>query len=210
MVQKRSKSARSVNFQFISRKMCTRLGQRPGSQTVTSFFRKTNQSHDGTFHPDFCVSAAGRADIRLFRRTKDTEISWGCGHIHWCHCLRFRKPATARFLSKINNSTSSHSDNASLFSVSVRSSSFSSASSCRRFFWIVKDNVLPDNVLLLRCLERGMVGVGGISILQLLQNTNDLAEACVNCNHFDIQSRRGDIIGPPFRGSWSCRLSALV
>ena len=63
----------------------------------------------------------------------------------------------------------------------------------------------------------------GHAILQLLQNTNDLAalrcvsaqmaelarsepqdgqvDACLNFHHFDIQSRRGDI-NHPSRGSW--------
>ena len=38
------------------------------------------------------------------------------------------------------------------------------------------DSVLLDNVLLLPCVERRMVGVGGISIVQLLQCTNDFVE----------------------------------
>ena len=33
-----------------------------------------------------------------------------------------------------------------------------------------------------------MVKVGGISILQLLQNIDDVVEARVNFHHFDIQS----------------------
>ena len=30
-----------------------------------------------------------------------------------------------------------------------------------------------------------MVGVGGIGILDLLQNTNDLTAACLNSHHFE-------------------------
>ena len=45
-----------------------------------------------------------------------------------------------------------------------------------------------DNFMHLRIVEWRMVGVGEISghcILQLLQNTNDLADACVNFHHSD-------------------------
>ena len=45
------------------------------------------------------------------------------------------------------------------------------------------DNVFLDNVF--------MVGVGGTSILQLLQSTKDLVEACVNFNHWDNSEHCG-------------------
>ena len=41
-----------------------------------------------------------------------------------------------------------------------------------------------DYVLLFRCVERRMVAVGGISILEPLQNTNDLTAACLISYHF--------------------------
>ena len=50
------------------------------------------------------------------------------------------------------------------------------------------DNVLLGNVLFVRCVERRMVGVCNISILDLLQNANDLVEARVNFHYFDVQS----------------------
>ena len=43
---------------------------------------------------------------------------------------------------------------------------------------------LDSALLALSSLWR-MVGVGGICILQLLQNTKDLAAACSNSHHFD-------------------------
>ena len=60
------------------------------------------------------------------------------------------------------------------------------------------DTVLLDSVLLLRCVERRMVRVGGIRVLQLCEEyLYDFAETCVNFHHFDTQSRRGDIIWLP-------------
>ena len=62
------------------------------------------------------------------------------------------------------------------------------------------DNVLLDNVLLLRCVERRMVGVGRISSLYLLQNTNDLTAACSSSQHFeisDLATLRESWLSPP-------------
>ena len=58
---------------------------------------------------------------------------------------------------------------------------------------------LDGNFLLLRCGNSRMVGldgrfvsllrVGDLRILQLLQNTNDLAAACLNSHHFDTSDQ---------------------
>ena len=59
-----------------------RAGPGSASQTVTFVFSRENQP-------------VSRRSIKLFRRTKDTEVSWGSGQVQPCCCLRFSKKATA-------------------------------------------------------------------------------------------------------------------
>ena len=47
-----------------------------------------------TFLWDLCLKVKNRDDITLSQK-KYTALPWGCGHVHPCCCLRFRKPATA-------------------------------------------------------------------------------------------------------------------
>ena len=45
--------------------------------------------------------------MKLFRRTKDIDFSWGCGHVHPCCCLRFSKQTTAPFVDTFSRAVAS-------------------------------------------------------------------------------------------------------
>ena len=148
---------------------------------------------------------------------------WWCGVVVWCGgncgvlvccwwwwCAFAGKPQPRSGQKSIIR-PSLHSDSASLLSVSVATSSSSSASPCRRFVTMVAVSETTSSfssaspcrrfvrivTVTMSCLTMSCFFAAsrdawwqsaGVRILQLRQKTNDLVEARVVCHYFDIQS----------------------